>query len=185
VSQDLATDIRLVTDRPQRCGRKYSISGESIVPRSNGPITGTFAARSESNKNMLLFACSGRRLPKRAAVGTRFRGRRITVLCVFDGALRPKGFGSLKYRTVLSWRGMQQGRRGDSGSGFNVAGGQGSRALGCCQAGLARGGRASWGSGCCSGSNVARRSPCRLTTALKPEGDFVVAFKTVKSWGPT
>jgi hypothetical protein len=39
VPQDLDTDIRLVTDRPKRCGREFTISGDSIVPRSNGPTT--------------------------------------------------------------------------------------------------------------------------------------------------
>jgi hypothetical protein len=42
VSQDIdmiGTNIRLVTDRPKRCGREYTISGDSIVPRSNGPTT--------------------------------------------------------------------------------------------------------------------------------------------------
>jgi hypothetical protein len=33
------TDIRLVTDRPKRCGREHTISGDSIVPQSNGPTT--------------------------------------------------------------------------------------------------------------------------------------------------
>jgi hypothetical protein len=58
--------------------------------------------------------------------------------------------------------------------GFNIAGGRGLGTLGCCQTGLAWGGRASRGSRCCSGlglqggRSATRRSPCRLTAALKP-----------------
>jgi hypothetical protein len=43
---------RLVTDRPKRCGREYTISGDSIVPRSNGPTTCRSAT--ESHKKISL-----------------------------------------------------------------------------------------------------------------------------------
>jgi hypothetical protein len=72
VSQDLNTDIRrLVTDRPKRCGREYTISGDSIV---NEPIT---CGSTKVTARRVKKSCAGPNLLTQALGGVEYQAEAI------------------------------------------------------------------------------------------------------------